>query len=142
MFGDCSATVSVGDVDKDSENLINVCELALKTAISKCKPGQPLSVIPETCTQVVKNHGFNIFPQFCGHFISDHLHIPPFITHSVGNDAFYKNLITVFMEVGQVFTIEPVICKGNNTEDVVLLEDGWRCDFIFFCTFFHQYCQV
>ena len=65
---------------------------------------------------MITPHGYSTVQQFCGHGIGKAFHMPPNILH-------YRNREPGTMEVGHVFTIEPMICEG--TAQHLEWRDGW-----------------
>lgn len=114
--GDCSETFLVGEVDEAGKQLVKVTHDCWQAAIDYCRPGQPFNGIGAIIEDFVKPYGYTSVREFCGHGIGKVFHTNPNILH-------YKNRDPGKMEVGNVFTIEPMICEGSFKH--VMWNDGW-----------------
>jgi len=114
--GDCSETFIVGDVDAKGRELIKVTYDCWQAAIAYCKPGMPYNGIGGIIEEFVEPFGYSSVKVFCGHGIGKVFHTTPNILH-------YRNNEPGKMEVGHVFTIEPMICEGTYRH--VEWVDGW-----------------
>lgn len=116
FHGDCSDTVTVGEVDQHALKLIRVTEECVNLAVSACRPGEYFRKIGTIIHRHARSEDCTTVPIFLGHGIGDFFHGPPSIYHCPNN---YPGR----MLPGMVFTIEPVICEGDRR--VRILEDGW-----------------
>merc|ERR1712048_740319 len=107
--GDLSETFLVGNVDEESKQLVKVTYDAWQEAIKYCKPGQPYSGIGGIIEDYARKYGYSSSRDFCGHGIGKVFHTSPNILHYRNNMDMGK------MEVGHVFTIEPMICAGKSS---------------------------
>ena len=114
--GDCSETHLVGDVDEEAKQLVKVTHDCWQAAIDYCKPGMPYKGIGAIIEEHVAPYKYSSVRHFCGHGIGKVFHTTPNILH-------YKNNEPGKMEVGHVFTIEPMICEG--TSEHVEWKDKW-----------------
>ena len=144
--GDCSETFLVGNVDEAGRQLVKVTHDCWQAAIEYCKPGQPFSGIGKIIEDFVKpcvartecptadaqdapppsssptspaaarRYGYSSNRDFCGHGIGKVFHTSPNILH-------VRNSEPGRMQVGNVFTIEPMICEG--TSQHVMWNDQW-----------------
>ena len=114
--GDCSETFMVGEVDEAGKKLVRVTHDCWQAAIDYCKPGQPYNGIGKIIQDYIQPHGYTSVKEFCGHGIGTIFHTNPNILH-------YKNNEPGTMEVGHVFTIEPMICEGTSKH--VMWGDDW-----------------
>jgi len=117
VHGDTSLMVQVGNVHPDVQKLIKVTQQAVYQSIKMCKPGVQFSAIGEICEDIAKEHGFHSSELFTGHGIGELLHMPPMITHTYNN---YPGE----MQVGNVFTIEPIITMYP-PEQILMWKDKW-----------------
>lgn len=117
FHGDLNATYPVGKIDEDSARLIATTKEAMEAAIALVKPGALYRDIGNKIESIVKPQGFSIVRQYVGHGINQLFHTNnPSIVH-YGNSKMPGK-----MEVGQCFTIEPMINTG------VASLDHWRDD--------------
>jgi len=114
--GDCSEMVLIGDVDDAGKRLVKVTHDCWRAAIDYCKPGQPYSGIGKVIEDYIAPYGYTSVREFCGHGIGKVFHTNPNILH-------YKNNEPGKMEVGHVFTIEPMICEGVYQH--IMWNDQW-----------------
>ncbi|MFH2137797.1 MAG: type I methionyl aminopeptidase [Candidatus Omnitrophota bacterium] len=116
-FGDAAITVPVGEIDKESQRLIDVTREALCKAIEVARKGNYLSDISHAVQQHVEKNGFSVVREFVGHGIGAKLHEEPQIPNygTPGNG--------VKLEPGMVLAIEPMVNAG--IWKVEILEDGW-----------------
>jgi len=107
MHGDCSETVFVGEVDADAKKLVQVTWECLLRAIDAVRPGVKINAIGRAVEDCVRQHGFSIVREFCGHGIGENFHMAPYIAH------FYEPDNTALIEEGMTFTVEPMINAGS-----------------------------
>jgi len=104
--GDLSEMILVGEVDDAAKQLVKVTHDCWEAAIAYCKPGAPFKGIGAIIDDYIQPYGYTSCTQFCGHGIGKVFHTTPNILH-------YRNNEPGKMEVGNVFTIEPMICEGT-----------------------------
>lgn len=117
FHGDNSEMFCVGEVDEAGRRLIQVTYDAWQAAIAICKPGMEYNMIGGVIEDAVVAQGYTSVTNFCGHGVGRIFHTTPPILHYRNN----KKLGT--MDVGHIFTIEPMINEG--TERNQMLSDGW-----------------
>jgi methionyl aminopeptidase len=122
-YGDSARTFAVGQIDAQSEMLLQVTRQALALGIAQMKPEYRLQDIGAAIQQHVEQHGFSVVRDFVGHGIGRKLHedpqIPNFGVHGRG----------IKLHNGMIFAIEPMVNIGFS--DVEILPDGWTvvtCD--------------
>lgn len=117
FFGDAALTLSVGNISKQTQKLLDVTEEALYRGIGKAKAGGRLSDISHAVQTCVEDNGFSVVTTFVGHGIGKSLHedpqIPNFGSPSRGP----------ILKAGMVLAIEPMVNMGKS--DVVILSDNW-----------------
>jgi len=114
--GDCSEMFLVGNVDEAGKQLVKVTHDCWQAAIDYCAPGKPFNGIGRVIEAYIKPYGYQSVREFCGHGIGKVFHTNPNILH-------YRNNEPGNMEVGNVFTIEPMICEG--TFQHIMWNDAW-----------------
>ncbi|RIY33219.1 type I methionyl aminopeptidase [Psittacicella hinzii] len=116
-YGDNSKMYIVGGkTNPRSQELVDATLESLYAAIRICKPGAKFNEIGEAISKVVTPHGFSIVRSYIGHGIGNEFHHAPEVLH-------YPNNWDKTMEVGMVFTIEPMINAGDWRDRT--LKDGW-----------------
>lgn len=115
--GDATRTFAVGEIDAESQRLMDVCAESLEIGIAKARAGNRLTDISAAIEERVERDGFHVVHDLFGHGVGRQLHEAPMLPHygPAGNGPRLK--------AGMVITIEPMIVAGSR--DMVLLEDGW-----------------
>ncbi|TNY17123.1 peptidase M24, structural domain-containing protein [Rhodotorula diobovata] len=118
FHGDINGTYPVGSsVSQVNLDVIACARECLDESIRMCKPGTRYQDIGAKVEEIAKAHGFQSNKTYCGHGINQLFHCMPNIPHYAGNRA------TGTMKPGQTFTIEPMICVGQQKE--VHWPDNW-----------------
>lgn len=115
--GDATITVPVGEIDAESQRLMDVCRESLEVGIDHARSGAKLSDISHAIERHVNAAGFSVVRDLFGHGIGRRLHEPPSLPH-YGPPGEGPTL-----RPGLVITIEPMIVAGS--PNVSLLDDGW-----------------
>jgi methionyl aminopeptidase len=118
FHGDSNKTFKVGDVSDEVSLLVDRTKESLDRAIAAVMPGRLINVIGRTIESYAKRFGYGVVRDFTGHGIGEAFHSGLVIPHY---DAapLYSNT----MEVGMVFTIEPMLTLGTHEWD--MWPDGW-----------------
>ena len=118
FHGDSNQTFKVGNVSEEVSLLVDRTKESLERAIASVMPGRPINVIGRTIESYAKRFGYGVVRDFTGHGIGEAFHSGLVIPHY---DAapLYSNT----MEVGMVFTIEPMLTLGTHEWD--MWPDGW-----------------
>jgi methionyl aminopeptidase len=118
FHGDSNQTFKVGNVSEEVSLLVDRTKESLDRAIASVMPGRPINVIGRTIESYAKRFGYGVVRDFTGHGIGEAFHSGLVIPHY---DAapLYSNT----MEVGMVFTIEPMLTLGTHEWD--MWPDGW-----------------
>lgn len=107
--GDCSETFMVGEGHSEEvKKLVKVAKQSRDEAIAICGPGVPLSEIGKTIHNIISRNGYTSPENLVGHGIGPVFHAQPSIFHCLNNEP-------GVMKPGMTFTIEPLICQGNDT---------------------------
>lgn len=118
FHGDSNATFLIGDVSSDVADLVERTKEALDRAIAVVMPGRPINVIGRTIESYAKRLNYGVVRDFTGHGIGETFHSGLVIPHFDAAPN-YSNT----MEVGMVFTIEPMLTLGSHEWDI--WSDGW-----------------
>ena len=118
FHGDSNQTFKVGNVSEEVSLLVDRTKESLDRAIAAVMPGRPINVIGRTIESFAKRFNYEVVRDFTGHGIGEAFHSGLVIPHF---DAapLYSNT----MEVGMVFTIEPMLTLGTHEWD--MWPDGW-----------------
>ena len=116
--GDCSAMFCVGNVSKQAKDLVQVSKECLEEGIrAAAMPKARFSDIGCAIQPYAEDHGYTVVRDYCGHGIGRGFHEEPNVLHYANREI--NNMI----EIGNVFTIEPMINMGKS--DIKTLKDGW-----------------
>ena len=117
FHGDLNETFMVGSVDEASYNLVKCAYDALTAAVALVRPGTLYRDLGDTIHHVTKTAKCSVVTTYCGHGIGRLFHTSPNVPHYANNKA--KGT----MQVGHIFTIEPMINMGGYKD--VLWPDEW-----------------
>jgi methionine aminopeptidase, type I (EC 3.4.11.18) len=118
FHGDTNATFLIGDVAEEVVLLVDRTRQSLDRAIAAVMPGRPINVIGRTIESYAKRFNYGVVRDFTGHGIGEAFHSGLVIPHFDAAPN-YSNT----MEVGMVFTIEPMLTLGTYEWD--LWKDNW-----------------
>lgn len=117
FYGDAAMTFAVGQLDKETQRLVDVTRESLDRAIEKAVPGGRLSDISHAVQAWVEPKGFSVVREFVGHGIGRKLHEAPQIPN-YGQEGLGPRL-----KPGMTLALEPMINAGHAA--VRIMEDGW-----------------
>jgi methionyl aminopeptidase len=117
VHGDTDATYLVGEVDEQSRLLVERTHEATMRAIKAVAPGRPLNAVGRVIEAYARRFGYGVVRDFTGHGIGTAFHSGLVVPH------FDDPHLTVVMEPGMTFTIEPMLTLGTIEYDI--WDDGW-----------------
>ena len=117
FYGDTSKMYFVGKVPSHVERLARITQECLYAGIRVVRPGTTIGDIGHEIVKIANKENVSIVRDFCGHGIGKVFHGLPQVPH-YGLPGEGEPL-----EVGQCFTIEPMINAGK--KDVRILGDKW-----------------
>jgi methionyl aminopeptidase len=112
MHGDLNRTFVVGDASQEAIDLVDRTREALKRGMKAVAPGRQINVIGRAIESYAKRFGYGVVRDFTGHGVGRAFHSGLIIPHYDAAPRF-DDLI----EVGMVFTIEPMLTLGGITWD-------------------------
>lgn len=118
MHGDTNRTFPVGQVSEEAEALITRTEEAMNRGIKAVKPGRQINVIGRAIEAYASRFGYGVVRDFTGHGVGAEFHSGLVIPH-YDTAPHASELI----DVGMVFTIEPMLTLGDYGWD--MWSDGW-----------------
>ncbi|MDO5700041.1 MAG: type I methionyl aminopeptidase [Bowdeniella nasicola] len=127
VHGDTNRTFLVGDVDEDARLLVERTKKAMERGIKAVKPGREVNVIGRVIEKYAARFGYGVVREYTGHGVGEAFHSGLIIPH-YDSAPDYDDV----MEVGMVFTIEPMLTLGAaetyqwDDEWTVLTADGSR----------------
>ncbi len=117
VHGDTNATFAVGELDPRSTRLLAVTRESLYRGIGAVRPGAEVRAIGAAIQAYAEGEGFGVVRTFCGHAIGTEFHGALSIPH------YDDPRMTLLLEEGMTFTIEPMITMGTWRERI--WSDGW-----------------
>jgi methionyl aminopeptidase len=118
MHGDLNATFLVGEASRDAVDLVERTREALNRGIRAVAPGRPLNVIGRAIESYAKRFGYGVVRDYTGHGVGATFHSGLVVPHYDAAPAY-----DLPMEIGMVFTIEPMLTLGTIEWD--LWPDDW-----------------
>jgi methionyl aminopeptidase len=116
-IADSAYTFGVGDIDVETQRLLDAGQDALAAGIAEAVVGNRVGDISHAVQSVVEAAGFSVVRSLVGHGVGRHYHEDPHIPN-FGEPGRGPRL-----SEGMTIAIEPMITAGES--EVVLMEDGW-----------------
>ncbi len=116
-YGDVAATVGVGHVDQEKNNLMAAAKDALNASIAQARPGNRLFDISHAIESAARQSGFSVVRKFTGHGIGRQMHEEPQIPN-YGKPRTGPKILP-----GMIFAIEAMLNAG--TYRAIILDDEW-----------------
>jgi methionyl aminopeptidase len=118
VHGDLSKTFVVGTATEEATNLVLRTQEAMNRGIKAVAPGREINVIGRAIESYAKRFNYGVVRDFTGHGVGTAFHSGLVVPHY---DAAPK--FSDVMEVGMVFTIEPMLTLGTYQWD--MWPDDW-----------------
>lgn len=118
FHGDSNQTFLVGQVKEEVQLLVERTRESLNRAIAAVAPGRQINIIGRTIEAYAKRFGYGVVRDFTGHGIGRAFHSGLVIPHYDAAPQYDTE-----MQVGMVFTIEPMLTLGGYDWD--MWRDGW-----------------
>ncbi|WP_062107626.1 type I methionyl aminopeptidase [Bacillus niameyensis] len=115
--GDSAWTYAVGEIDDETQTLLDVTEKSLYLGLDQAKPDMRLSNISHAIQQYVESKGFSIVREYVGHGIGQDLHEDPQVPHYGPPNKGPR------LKPGMVICVEPMVNAGSRY--VKTLQDNW-----------------
>ena len=117
VHGDTNVTFIVGEASDEVTLLVKRTREALARGIKAVAPGRQVNVIGRTIESYAKRFNYGVIRDYTGHGVGEAFHSGLIIPHY---DAPQYDTV---MEVGMVFTIEPMLTLGTSDWDI--WSDDW-----------------
>jgi methionyl aminopeptidase len=114
---DAALTVPIGEIDAESQRLIDVTEASLWAAIEQVVEGRRLGDIGAAVEGLAEAAGFSVVREYVGHGIGTAMHEEPQVPNYGPAGRGLK------LKEGIVLAIEPMVNAGGPETEV--LGDGW-----------------
>jgi methionyl aminopeptidase len=116
-IADSAYTFGVGEIEPESQRLLDVAQGALAAGIEEAVVGNRVGDVSHAIQDVVEAAGFSVIRSLVGHGVGRHYHEDPHIPN-FGEPGRGPRL-----SEGMTIAIEPMITAGSS--DVHVMEDGW-----------------
>ncbi|MDY7527693.1 MULTISPECIES: type I methionyl aminopeptidase [Cryobacterium] len=118
VHGDTNVTFIVGEASEAVTLLVERTKEALARGIKAVAPGRQVNVIGRTIESYAKRFGYGVVRDFTGHGVGEAFHSGLIVPHYDSAPQY-----DTVMEVGMVFTIEPMLTLGGTDWD--MWADDW-----------------
>jgi methionyl aminopeptidase len=118
FHGDSNQTFLVGEVKPQVADLVERTREALARGIAVVAPGRSVNLIGRAIESYAKRFNYGVVRDFTGHGIGEAFHSGLIIPHYDSAPKYSDE-----MQVGMVFTIEPMLTLGTYQWD--MWADGW-----------------
>ena len=118
VHGDLNKTFIAGEASDDARLLVERTQEALNRGIKAVAPGREINVIGRAIEAYAKRFGYGVVRDFTGHGVGTSFHSGLIVPHYDAAPDY-----STVMEVGMVFTIEPMLTLGAIDWD--LWADDW-----------------
>lgn len=123
VHGDLSRTFVVGQVRQEVVDLVTRTEEAMLRGIKAVAPGRQVNVIGRAIESYAKRFGYGVVRDYTGHGVGRTFHSGLIIPH-YDSAPLYDDV----MQVGMVFTIEPMLTLGTVEHPGTIEWDLWPDD--------------
>jgi methionyl aminopeptidase len=117
--GDAALTAGVGEIDAESQSLLDVTEESLQAGIQAARPGNWTSDISKAIQNLVESKGYSVVREYTGHGIGRRMHEDPQILNYFAPKVAGR----VKLRPGMTFALEPMVNVGGWQTRV--LADRW-----------------
>jgi methionyl aminopeptidase len=108
VHGDLNKTFVVGEASRDAVDLVERTREAMNRGIKAVAPGRQINVIGRAIESYAKRFGYGVVRDFTGHGVGAAFHSGLIVPHYDAAPRFDD-----IIEVGMVFTIEPMLTLGG-----------------------------
>lgn len=116
-IADSAYTFGVGEIDAETQRLLDVAQDALAAGIAEAVVGNRVGDVSHAIQELVESAGFSVIRSLVGHGVGRYYHEDPHIPN-FGEPGRGPRL-----SEGMTIAIEPMITAGAS--DVNVMEDGW-----------------
>jgi methionyl aminopeptidase len=118
FHGDSNVTFLVGDVDPELRLLVERTHEAMMRGINAALPGRSINIIGRAIETYAKRFNYGVVRDFTGHGVGEAFHSGLVIPHYDSAPHYNEEI-----QVGMVFTIEPMLTLGTHEWD--MWSDDW-----------------
>lgn len=117
FYGDHAYTFGVGEISKESAELLKVTKESLYLGIEQCRAGNRIGDIGFAIQEHAEKHGYGVVRELVGHGLGREMHEAPEVPN------YGKKGRGVKLKEGMVLAIEPMVNLGSRS--IRQLADGW-----------------
>ena len=117
FVADSAFTAGVGEIDPESQSLLDVTEGALAVAVDKMRVGNRTGDVSAAIQKYVESRGFYLTREYTGHGVGREMHEGPQVPN------YGKEGTGMPLKAGMTIAIEPMVLVG--TEETKVLSDNW-----------------
>jgi len=118
FHGDSNVTFLVGEVDPEVKLLVERTHEAMTRGINAALPGRSVNIIGRAIETYAKRFNYGVVRDFTGHGVGEAFHSGLVIPHYDSAPHYNEEI-----QVGMVFTIEPMLTLGTHEWD--MWADDW-----------------
>lgn len=115
--GDAALTLPVGEIDEETQRLLNVTRDSLYAGIAQCRVGNRSGDISAAIQRYVEERGFNVVREYTGHGIGRRMHEDPQVPNWGEPGRGVK------LRSGMTIALEPMVLAGDY--HVRVANDQW-----------------
>jgi methionyl aminopeptidase len=116
--GDAAVTVAVGEIDSESQKLLDVTAESLRVGIQAAVPGDWSTDISQAIERYVESQGFSVVREYTGHGIGRKMHEDPQVPN-----YYAPRMGRARLRSGMTLALEPMVNAGGWRTRV--LDDNW-----------------
>jgi methionyl aminopeptidase len=117
FVGDSAFTFAVGEIDQETQRLLDVCQAALQAGIDETRPENHVGDIAAAIQRTTEAAGFSVIRSLVGHGVGRSMHEEPQVPN-FGEPGRGPKLAP-----GMTLAIEPMITAGG--PEVWIADDRW-----------------
>jgi methionyl aminopeptidase len=121
FYGDAAITLAIGEVDGETQRLLETTEGALMAGIARAQEGNRLWNVIRGIQAYVEQYGFNVLREYQGHGIGRKMHEKPDVPNYLAPRGHRPKNYPLMS--GMTIALEPMVVVGDWRTQV--LDDGW-----------------
>ncbi|GAB4529420.1 MAG: type I methionyl aminopeptidase [Anaerolineae bacterium] len=121
FYGDAAITLAIGEVDAETQRLLETTQGALMSGIAAARAGNRLWNVIRAIQSYVEQNGFSVLREYQGHGIGRHMHEKPDVPNFLAPRGHRPKNYPLMP--GMTIALEPMVVAGDWRTRV--LDDGW-----------------
>jgi methionyl aminopeptidase len=107
FVADSALTVGAGELDSESQRLVDVTHEALWHGIERVRPGAKMGEVSNAIQTYVESHGYSVVREYVGHGVGREMHEDPQVPNYGSPDR------GPLLKEGMVLALEPMVNVGD-----------------------------